>query len=68
MTEVTQSLEEGLAVEGIASHQVQRQPAYARDLVRVLGFDGKRAEEPTEEKRDAERKPQPDHRGSRPSN
>ena len=67
VTEVTQSLEEGLLQVGI-SGQVGRQVAYSSDLGRLLGLGRNRAEEPTEEKGDAEGEPQPYHLDSGPSN
>src|SRR5207253_6022747 len=67
VTEVTQSLTERLDQVG-ASGSVARQIANSRDLGRLLGPDRKRAEEPTEEKGDAEGEPQPCHLASGPSN
>jgi hypothetical protein len=67
VTEVTQSLEEGLAQVG-GSGPVEPQVAYSSDLGRLLGLGRNRAEEPTEEKGDAEGGPQPYHLDSGPSN
>ncbi|MGH7418437.1 MAG: hypothetical protein ACREKB_11735 [Candidatus Rokuibacteriota bacterium] len=57
VTEVTQSLEEGLSQVG-SSGPVDPQPAYSSDLGRLLGLGGNRAEESTE-KGDAESESQP---------
>jgi hypothetical protein len=59
MTEVTQSLEEGLSAERIASRQVQRQPAYARHLIRLLRVGGARHDERA--KRDTQELTTTDH-------
>jgi hypothetical protein len=67
VAEVTQSLTEGLGQVGV-SGQVGRQEAYSSDLGRLLGVGRNRAEEPTEEKGDAEGEPQPSHLDSGPSN
>ena len=66
VAEVTQSLEEGLVRWGFAATCPQE--AYSSDLGRLLGLGGNRAEEPTEQKGDAEGEPQPYHLGSGPSN
>ena len=55
VTEVTQSLTEGLAQVGARS-QVGRQVAYSSGRGGLLGAGGPRAEESTEEKGDAEGK------------
>src|SRR5206468_4977836 len=67
VAEVTQSLTEGLAQVGARS-QVGRQVAYSSGRGGLLGAGGPRAEESTEEKGDAEGKPQPSHLDSGPSN
>jgi hypothetical protein len=67
VTEVTQPLTEGLVHKGV-SGQVGRQVTYSSDLGRLLGLSRKRAEEPTEEKGDAEGEPRRSHLGSWPSN
>ena len=46
VTEVTQSLEEGLSQVGIRG-QVERQEAYSSDLGRLLGLGERRGEEAT---------------------
>ena len=63
VTEVTQSLEEGLLQVGI-SGQVGRQVADSSAPGRLLGLGRNRTEEPTEEKDDGESEPQPYHLGS----
>src|SRR5215470_20180191 len=60
VTEVTQSLEEGLKHVGGSGH-IEGQEAYSSDLGRLLGLGGDWVEEPTEEKGDAEGEPQPYH-------
>src|SRR5262249_37777232 len=67
VAEVTQSLTEGLAQVG-TRRQVGRQVAYSSGRGGLLGPGGPRAEESTEEKGDAEGKPQPSHLDSGPSN
>ena len=47
VTEVTQSLKEGLSQVGVIG-PVARQVAYSSDLDRLLGLGRNRAEEPTE--------------------
>jgi hypothetical protein len=68
VTEVTQSLPEGLMLVRGRRGQIDRQVAYSSDLGRLLSTGGTRAQEPAEEKSDAEGEPQPSHLGSGPSN